>query len=137
MDSSAPFPLFSSQRGIGDINGRPFISHLSPKGPFKGNSPNCLLLISEQQQVEIRPFSIEVAWPITAGLVVRVLKIRRVEKNIKNNSTYYPENVLRPIFREKIPFLYPNDFQRVKLHQDKATSHTSKSSTAFPEKNED
>lgn len=62
------------------------------------------------------------------------LKIRRVEKNVKINSSYYQEKVLRPIFTEEIPLLYPNDFQRVKLHQDKATSHTSKTTTAFLEK---
>ncbi|GBM86860.1 hypothetical protein AVEN_223908-1 [Araneus ventricosus] len=38
------------------------------------------------------------------------------------------------MFTEEIPFLYPNDFQRVKFHQDKATNHTSKSTTAFLEK---
>ncbi|GBO46880.1 hypothetical protein AVEN_39946-1 [Araneus ventricosus] len=62
------------------------------------------------------------------------LKIRRVKKSVKINSTYYQEKVLRPIFTEEIPFLYPNDFQRVKLHQDKDASHTSKSTTAFLEK---
>ncbi|GBM65871.1 hypothetical protein AVEN_238809-1 [Araneus ventricosus] len=43
MDSSAPFLLFFSLRVVGDINGRPFISHFSPKGPFNDHSPNCLL----------------------------------------------------------------------------------------------
>ncbi|GBM55268.1 hypothetical protein AVEN_272339-1 [Araneus ventricosus] len=62
------------------------------------------------------------------------LKIRRAEKNVKINSTYYQEKVLRPIFTEEISCLYPNDFQRVKLHQDKATSRTSKSTIAFLEK---
>ncbi|GBN45107.1 hypothetical protein AVEN_138587-1 [Araneus ventricosus] len=62
------------------------------------------------------------------------LKISRVEKNFKINSTYYRERVLHPIFTEEIPFLYLNDFQIVKLHQGKATSHTSKSTTALHEK---
>ncbi|GBM72233.1 hypothetical protein AVEN_83910-1 [Araneus ventricosus] len=61
------------------------------------------------------------------------LKIRRVGKNVKVNSTYYQEEALRPIFTKEIPFLYPDDFQRVKLHQDKATSPTSKSTTEFLE----
>ncbi|GBN82200.1 hypothetical protein AVEN_94237-1 [Araneus ventricosus] len=56
------------------MNGRPFMSHLSPKGPFNDHSPSCLLPLSEQQPAEIRPTSIEVAWPVTAGLGVRVLK---------------------------------------------------------------
>ncbi|GBN23068.1 hypothetical protein AVEN_233990-1 [Araneus ventricosus] len=55
-------------------------------------------------------------------------------KNVQINSTYYQEKVLRPIFTEEIPFFYPNDCQRVKLQQDKTTSHTSKSTTAFLEK---
>ncbi|KFM72922.1 Transposable element P transposase, partial [Stegodyphus mimosarum] len=44
------------------------------------------------------------------------------------------EKVLRPIFIEKIPFLHPNGFQRMKLQQDKGTNHTSKSTIAFFEK---
>ncbi|GBN33547.1 hypothetical protein AVEN_121614-1 [Araneus ventricosus] len=43
MDSSAPFPLFSSLRVVGDMNDRPFISYFSLKGPFNDHSPNCLL----------------------------------------------------------------------------------------------
>ncbi|GBM51342.1 hypothetical protein AVEN_110799-1 [Araneus ventricosus] len=64
------------------------------------------------------------------------IKIKKSGKNVKINSTYYQEKVLHPIFTEEIPFLYPNDFQRVKLHQDKAASHTSKSTTALHEKME-
>ena len=41
------------------------------------------------------------------------------------------------IFIEEILFLSPSDFHAVKLHQDKATNHTLKSSTAFLEKNKD
>ncbi|GBM32550.1 hypothetical protein AVEN_187105-1 [Araneus ventricosus] len=55
-------------------------------------------------------------------------------KNIKISSTYYQEKVLSPIFTEEIPFPYPNDFQRVKLHLDKVTSYTSKITTEFLEK---
>ncbi|GBL87287.1 hypothetical protein AVEN_270548-1 [Araneus ventricosus] len=73
MDSSAPFPLFSSLRAVGDMIGRPFISYLSPKGPFNDHSPNCLSPLSEQQPAEIRPTSVEVARPVTGGLGVRVL----------------------------------------------------------------
>ncbi|GBM49142.1 hypothetical protein AVEN_41008-1, partial [Araneus ventricosus] len=47
-------------------------------GPFNDHSPNCLLPLLEQQPAEIRPTSIEVAWPVTAGLGVRVLNIPRV-----------------------------------------------------------
>ncbi|GBM36115.1 hypothetical protein AVEN_179111-1 [Araneus ventricosus] len=73
MDSSAPFLLFSSLRVVGDMNGIPFISYLSLNCPFNDHSPNCLSPLTEQQPAEIRPTSIEVAWPVTAGLVVRVL----------------------------------------------------------------
>ncbi|GBO07693.1 hypothetical protein AVEN_225507-1 [Araneus ventricosus] len=76
MDSSAQFPLFCLLRVVRDINGRPFISYLSPKGPFNDHSPNCLLPLSEQQPAEIRPTSIEVAWPVTGGLRVRVLILK-------------------------------------------------------------
>ncbi|GBM97773.1 hypothetical protein AVEN_139169-1 [Araneus ventricosus] len=38
-----PVPLFPSLRVVGDTNGRPFNSNLSPKGPFNDPSPNCLL----------------------------------------------------------------------------------------------
>ncbi|GBM46842.1 hypothetical protein AVEN_112190-1 [Araneus ventricosus] len=76
MDSSAPFPLL-----VGDMNGRPFISHVSPKGPFKDHSSNCLLPLSEQQPAEIRPTTIEVAWPVTAGLGVRSLTLLAIAAN--------------------------------------------------------
>ncbi|GBN22105.1 hypothetical protein AVEN_123118-1 [Araneus ventricosus] len=72
MDSSAPFPLFSSPRVVGDMNGRPFIFPL--RLPLMATRPTAFSLFSEQQPSEIRPTSIEVAWPVTAGLGVRVLK---------------------------------------------------------------
>lgn len=62
------------------------------------------------------------------------LKIRKVEKNVKINSDYYQKYVLTPIFKEDIPSLYPNNLHCVKFHQDKATSHTSKSTALFFEK---
>ncbi|GBM39627.1 hypothetical protein AVEN_10830-1 [Araneus ventricosus] len=72
MDSSAPFPLFSSLRVVGDMNGRPFISPL--RVPLMSTGPTAFSPLSEQQTAEIRPNSIEVAWPVTGGLEVRVLK---------------------------------------------------------------
>lgn len=54
------------------------------------------------------------------------LKIKLWKKNVKINSWCYQENVLRVIFTEEILFFYTNDFQRLKLHQDKTTIHTSK-----------
>ena len=68
----------------------------------------------------------------------RKLKIRRVGKNVKINSKYYQGKVLCSIFRKDIPFLYFNDFYRVKPHQEKATSHTTGKKYYFiPSKNED
>ncbi|GBN77480.1 hypothetical protein AVEN_55359-1 [Araneus ventricosus] len=84
MDSSAPFPLFSSLRVVGDRNVRPFISYLSPKGPFNDHSPNCLLPLSEKQPAQIRPSSIEVAWAVTAGLGERVLKCNRPIQDVSS-----------------------------------------------------
>lgn len=55
-------------------------------------------------------------------------------ENIKINSSYYQENVIRSIYIEKIPFVYPKDFQKVKLHEDKVTNSASKITTAFLEK---
>ncbi|GBM50355.1 hypothetical protein AVEN_208960-1 [Araneus ventricosus] len=61
------------------------------------------------------------------------IKNKKSRKYFKITSTYYQEKVLRPIFTAEIPFPYPKDFQSVKLHQDKATSHTAKGTTAFLE----
>ena len=36
--------------------------------------------------------------------------------------------------QKKIPFLYPDEFHGMNLHQEKTTSHTSKNTTAFIEK---
>ncbi|GBN18267.1 hypothetical protein AVEN_187153-1 [Araneus ventricosus] len=72
MDLSVPFHLFSWV--VGDVNGRPFISYLYPKGALNNHSPSCLLPHSEQQPAEILPTIIEVVWPVTAGLGVRGLR---------------------------------------------------------------
>ncbi|GBM92790.1 hypothetical protein AVEN_131397-1 [Araneus ventricosus] len=72
MDSSAPFSLFSSLRVVGDVNGRAFISPL--RVPLMTPRPTAFSSLSEQQPAEIRPSSIEVARPVTAGLGVRALR---------------------------------------------------------------
>ena len=59
------------------------------------------------------------------------LLVRRIPKNTKINSTYYQDNVLRPLFEEEIPKLYGNRSNCVYLHQDKASSHTSHSTAIF------
>ena len=60
---------------------------------------------------------------ISQALLQRKIK-SKTRENVKINTKYYQEKVLRQIFIEEIRFLYPNDFHRVKLHQDKVTSHT-------------
>ncbi|KMQ81781.1 transposase, partial [Lasius niger] len=61
------------------------------------------------------------------------LIIRRVHKNAKVNPAYYQTEVLTPIFRTEVPALYGRDKNRVWVHQDKASSHTSRSTLAFLE----
>ncbi|GBN85129.1 hypothetical protein AVEN_27673-1 [Araneus ventricosus] len=78
MDSPAPFPLFYSLQVVGDMNGRPFISPL--RAPLMITRPT-ISPLSEQQPAEIRPTSIEVAWPVTAGLGVKVLMVLVCRKN--------------------------------------------------------
>ncbi|GBM44787.1 hypothetical protein AVEN_148290-1 [Araneus ventricosus] len=83
MDSSVPFPLFSSLLVVGDMNGRPFIPPL--RVPLMTTHPTAFSPLLEQQPAEIRPSSIEVAWPVTAGLGVRVLIERfRIQGRIRN-----------------------------------------------------
>ena len=60
-------------------------------------------------------------------LLLRNIKNKKSRANIKINSKYSQE----------IPFLYLNDFHWVESHQNKASSHTPKSTTAFLEKKED
>ncbi|GBM98565.1 hypothetical protein AVEN_15275-1 [Araneus ventricosus] len=69
-----PVPLFSSLRVVGDMNGKPFISPL--RFPLMTTRSTAFSLLSEQQQAEIRPTSIELAWSVTGGLGVRVLKLK-------------------------------------------------------------
>jgi hypothetical protein len=59
------------------------------------------------------------------------LTIRRIEKNAKINSSYYQEHILKPIFYEEIPNLYPGLCDKVEVHQNKASSHTSASTLQF------
>ncbi|GBN22074.1 hypothetical protein AVEN_170094-1 [Araneus ventricosus] len=79
MDSCAPFLLFSSLRVVGDMNGRPFISPL--RVPLMTTRPTAFSRLSEQQPAEIRPTSIEVAWSVTAGLGVKVLRMKMTATN--------------------------------------------------------
>lgn len=69
---------------------------------------------------------------VVAGYSYRgKLKIHRVNKNTKINSTYYQDNVLTPIYTKDVPALYGTMSNKVFIHQDKASSHTSKSTRQF------
>ncbi|GFW88168.1 uncharacterized protein TNCV_3500571 [Trichonephila clavipes] len=64
------------------------------------------------------------------------LKIINVSSKTKINSRYYQQNILEPIFEEEIPTLYGKDIDKVELHMDKASSHTSKSNADYLTKKE-
>ncbi|GFX12911.1 hypothetical protein TNCV_3659071 [Trichonephila clavipes] len=59
------------------------------------------------------------------------LKVKKSLNKAKINSLYYPQNILEPIFDEGIPVLYGQGIDKVELPMDKASSHTSKSNTAY------
>jgi hypothetical protein len=59
------------------------------------------------------------------------LPIRRIEPNAKINAAYYQEKVLEPMYRVDIPSLYGSDTRKVGIHQDKASSHTARSTVAY------
>jgi hypothetical protein len=65
------------------------------------------------------------------------LRLRKVATKVKINSDYYQKNVLKPIFHKEIPFLYNNDISNVHFHQDKASSHFSKSTLCYLDKLKD
>ena len=56
--------------------------------------------------------------------------LRCVTKNVKINSAYNQAEVLDPLFKTEVPALYGNDSSKVWVHQDKASSHTSRSTAA-------
>ncbi|GBM30636.1 hypothetical protein AVEN_18325-1 [Araneus ventricosus] len=77
MDSSASFNLFSSLRVVGGLSSliSPLWVHLMTTRPTAFSPP-----LSQQQPPEIRLTSIEVEWPVTAGLGVRVLNVCGVRR---------------------------------------------------------
>ncbi|GBN91627.1 hypothetical protein AVEN_8988-1 [Araneus ventricosus] len=91
MDSSAPLPRSSSLRMVGDMNDRPFISYLHPlRIPLITTRPTAFSPFPEQQPAEICPTSMEVAWPVTVGLGVRVL----IPRTKQNSKFLHEKNVL-------------------------------------------
>jgi len=57
----------------------------------------------------------------------------KIPKETKINSTVYQAKVLSPIFDNFIPNFYPGEAEKVHLHHDRATSHTSRSTRSFIE----
>ncbi|GBM64067.1 hypothetical protein AVEN_98110-1 [Araneus ventricosus] len=113
MDSSAPFLLFCSLRRVGDMNGRPFISYISPRVfPLMTTFPTAFSPLSEQQPAEIRPVSMEVTWPVTAGLGVRVLifltPIRR--KKLSSDDHPFRSNVTPCVCYPSLNKHHQNDY---------------------------
>ena len=62
-------------------------------------------------------------------MVVAGYCICQMPKKCKINSAYYQQNILTPT--EDLPHLHVNAMNQVHLHQDKASSHTSRSTGRF------
>lgn len=60
-----------------------------------------------------------------------VVPLFRVPSKVKVNSDYYVTKVLKPLIKKYLPKLYPGEMDKVFIHHDAATSHTSKKTTAF------
>lgn len=61
------------------------------------------------------------------------LPLFKVPNNVKVNSNYYVEQVLKPLIEVQLPKLYPGEMNKVFLHHDKCTSHVSKNTTQYLE----
>ncbi|UYV72043.1 hypothetical protein LAZ67_9001628 [Cordylochernes scorpioides] len=59
-----------------------------------------------------------------------VLPLIKVPSKVKVNSEFYIECVLKPVI-EQLKDLYPGEMDKVFLHHDKASSHTSKKTQQF------
>jgi len=55
----------------------------------------------------------------------------RVPTEVKINAKYYIDFVLKPLFTEHLPRLYPGEMNKVFFHHDKATSHTARLTTEY------
>jgi len=60
-----------------------------------------------------------------------ILPLIKVPQNVKINSEYYIENVLKPFLEVEIPKLYPGEESKVFVHHDAASSHTSKKTELY------
>lgn len=76
------------------------------------------------------------SWPdgfmVVGGLTARgTLPLIKIPKQVKVNAKYYIEKVLKPYLEIEVKKLYPGEEHKVTLHHDKASSHTSKLTTAY------
>jgi hypothetical protein len=60
-----------------------------------------------------------------------VLPLHRVPSNVKLNSKYYIKKVLKPLLEEEVPKLYGDETNKVVVHHDQASSHTSRETAAY------
>ena len=61
----------------------------------------------------------------------------RVPTEVKINAQYYVDYVLKPLFTEYLPRLYPTDMDKVFFHHDKASSHTANYTNEYLEQMKD
>jgi hypothetical protein len=61
------------------------------------------------------------------------LPLIRVPPNVKINSDYYIQHVLKPLLETEVPKLYPGETDKVFVHHDAAPSHTSHKTTRYGE----
>ena len=54
------------------------------------------------------------------------LPLIKVPPNVKVNSVYYVEKVLKPFLEDSVAKLYPSELHNVFAHHDKVSSHTSR-----------
>lgn len=60
-----------------------------------------------------------------------VLPLVKVPPNVKINSQYYIESVLKPLLEDSLPKLYPGELHKIFVHHDKASSHTSRRTAQY------
>lgn len=62
-----------------------------------------------------------------------VVPLFKVPPNVKINSTYYIDHVLKPLIEVYLPRIYPGEMNKVFIHHDAASSHTSRLTTQYAE----
>ena len=60
-----------------------------------------------------------------------VLPLIRFPQKVKINSQYYIDDVLKPLLEVHLPKLYPGELNKVFVHHDAASSHTSRKTAQY------